>query len=219
MFPSVKLPETRVELVETLLRDAILSGKLVSGDRVNEAKIAKQFGVSRSPVREAIVALGKEGLLTVIPQKGTFVTKLSKQSAIETYHVRALLESYAVCTAIENDSYTPEDIQNIKILLDNIQQYEQKTDFYDAVKNDWAFHIAICTPCHYDLILEILTTLQGRILLCMFTPTLFYSKPGEQSNIHQRIFDAIVEKNADKAREVINIHHTESLNALLEKME
>ena len=167
---TFKLPETRVELIENLLRDAIITGKFIPGERVNEAQIAKQFGVSRSPVREAIRMLEKEGLFTVVPQKGTFITKLSKQSAVELYTVRSLLESYAVCTTIENDGYSPSDLAEIQEKLEKIQSFEQQKSFYEAVKVDWAFHLAICKPSNQSLILEILQMLQGRIWLCMFTP-------------------------------------------------
>jgi DNA-binding GntR family transcriptional regulator len=216
---SFELPETRVELIESLLRDAVIMRKLKPGERVNEAQIAKQLGVSRSPVREAIRKLEKEGLFTVTPQKGTTVTLLTTQDAREIYTVRSLLETYAVCTAIENNLFTEQDIRGIKELLDNIQSFERQKDFYDAVKVDWEFHLAVCRPCHIDLIVEFLKMLQGRIWLCMYTPTLFYSKPGEQSDIHQRIFDAIIQKDAEKARLSLKKHHQDSLQALISKME
>ncbi len=216
---SIQMPETRVELIENHLRDAIFSGKLKAGERVNEAQIAKSIGISRSPLREAIRKLEIEGLFTIIPQKGTFVTRLTQKDASELYSMRSLLETHAVCTAIEKDAYSDEILDKLHSILQQIQELEKQQLFYDAVKTDWFFHLEICKPGDQNLIIEILKMLQGRIWLCMFEPTMFYSKPGEQSNIHQQIFDAIQAKDSQAARKALEKHHKEALEALLQKMQ
>ncbi len=216
---SIQMPETRVELIENHLRDAIFSGQLKAGERVNEAQIAKNIGISRSPLREAIRKLEIEGLFIIIPQKGTFVTRLTQKDAAELYSLRSILETHAVCRAIENNAYTKTILEMLHEKLLKIQELEKKKEFIEAVKADWAFHLEICRPGDHNLILEILKMLQGRIWLCMFEPTMFYSKPGEQSNIHQQIFDAIQSKDCNAARMTLEKHHKEALEALLQKMQ
>ena len=213
-----ELPESRVDLIVGMLKDGIISGQLKPGERILEARLAKQIGVSRSPIREAIRRLESEGLFTLVPQKGTFVTKISKKSAEEIYTVRGLLEIHAVCSAIQNNLYSEESLRNIHFVLEQIQLFEKQQKFIEAVKMDWQFHLEICKACQIDLIIEILNILQGRIWLCMFKPTMFVSKPGEQSYIHQQIFDSIKERNLEQAKFYLEKHHQDSLSALLAEM-
>ena len=78
------------------LRQAVSSGALGRGQRVNEAEIARQMQISRAPVREAIRQLEHEGLLVSVPRRGTFVVALSRDDVEEAYTLRADLEARAV---------------------------------------------------------------------------------------------------------------------------
>ena len=80
--------------VYTLLKQDILSGKIAAGMRINEYNFAKEFGVSRSPVREAVRMLERDGLL-VPCSNGTMVNPLEGEAICEIYQARLVLESYA----------------------------------------------------------------------------------------------------------------------------
>lgn len=84
------------------IRKMILNGTLKPGDRVNEVHIAKQLQVSRGPIREALLMLQNEGLVTHEVNKGTAVSILSTQDAYEIYTFRALLEAEAVQLGMAN---------------------------------------------------------------------------------------------------------------------
>ena len=75
------------------LRDAILSGLLAPGKRVSEPAIAEQLGLSRTPIREALQYLAKEGLVEMVPNKGARVRQLALKEIKEVYQVRAFLEA------------------------------------------------------------------------------------------------------------------------------
>lgn len=77
------------------LRDEIISGTLRPGEKLSEARLAKRFGVSRTPVREAFKELEGEDLVTVERRRGTFVTQLTRSEVMELYTVRAALEGMA----------------------------------------------------------------------------------------------------------------------------
>jgi len=81
-----------VARVRAELDRMIMSGELGSGDRVNENLLAERFGVSRGPIREACRALTEEGLLTAVPNRGTFVRQISLHEALEVYDIRAALD-------------------------------------------------------------------------------------------------------------------------------
>ena len=78
-----------------VLRGAILSGQLAPGARIVEADIARQMAISRSPVREAVRKLEREGLVEYVPRRGTVVVGLSRDDVEDAYSLRAHLEAYA----------------------------------------------------------------------------------------------------------------------------
>ena len=80
----------------------IINGRLEPGERVLEVELARRFGVSRQPVREAIRTLEREGLLTSLPNRGTFVTRVSLDDAIAIQDIRAQLEGLAARLAVEH---------------------------------------------------------------------------------------------------------------------
>jgi GntR family transcriptional regulator of gluconate operon len=84
-----------VDLVAEDLRHAILSGRLQPGDRISDARVATEMGISRAPVREAIRQLAARGLVLEQPRRGAFVTRLSRAAVHEVYDCRRALESLA----------------------------------------------------------------------------------------------------------------------------
>jgi DNA-binding GntR family transcriptional regulator len=81
--------------VREALREAIVGGHYKPGERLVEAKIAKRFGVSRNPVREALKALGNEGIVTIAPRRGAVVAELSDSEAADVVELRAALEGFS----------------------------------------------------------------------------------------------------------------------------
>lgn len=84
----------RSRVVEAL-RDAIVQGRLKSGERIRERELVQSLGISRSPLREAIRVLEAEGLVSTAPHRGAWVSELSPADLRETTDVRIMLETYA----------------------------------------------------------------------------------------------------------------------------
>ena len=101
---SIERPKSLTELVAEKLKHMIVSGEIELGAQVSEAKIAKDFEVSRTPVREAFNRLEMEGLLYVSPKKGTFVFSLSPHQLAMLCDARVCLERTALATAIEQNA-------------------------------------------------------------------------------------------------------------------
>ena len=91
----------REKILETI-REAILKGDLKPGEKVAEPELAEQFGISRTPIREAFRQLESEGYLTVVPRKGAVVAALSERDVQEYYEVKSILEGYAAELAAKN---------------------------------------------------------------------------------------------------------------------
>ncbi|GLQ18122.1 GntR family transcriptional regulator [Maritalea porphyrae] len=93
---SIKRPKSLTELVTEKLRELIVSGELQLGEQLSEARIAKELQVSRTPVREAFNRLEIEGLLSVVPQSGTFVFSLAPDELAQLCDARVTLETAAL---------------------------------------------------------------------------------------------------------------------------
>ena len=92
------------EKILNTIRDAITTGQLKPNQKIIEQALAEKFGVSRTPVREALRQLEADGFLKVVPRKGVVVAPLSPLEVKEYYDIKGLLESYAAQIAAENMS-------------------------------------------------------------------------------------------------------------------
>jgi len=88
-------PRALYEEVAELLRQRIFSRELVPGSWIDELKIAEEYGISRTPLREALKVLAAEGLVTMKVRRGAYVTEVSEKDLADVYHLLALLESDA----------------------------------------------------------------------------------------------------------------------------
>jgi DNA-binding GntR family transcriptional regulator len=121
-----------------VIRGRIIIGQLRPGQAVNEIDIAKQLGVSRTPVREAVKRISDEGLIDVFAQNGTYITEISRDALKEAYIIRSALELESVRRAA--GKMTPE---HEEALEDNIAMHEMaitRRRYADAIRLDDQFH-------------------------------------------------------------------------------
>jgi DNA-binding GntR family transcriptional regulator len=117
------------------LRDAIVSLRLKPGERIADAQLAQELGVSRTPVREAILQLADEGLLEIVPQHGTFVAPISLEAVREAQFVREALEVAALREVVER--ITDAELDELDALLAEQASATDPARFYTL---DQAFH-------------------------------------------------------------------------------
>ena len=131
---------------------------LPTGEQIRQEAVADELGVSRIPIREALLQLESEGLVVIRTHKGAVVASLSPEDAIDLFEARMILESMLVKKAIE--AATPADVARIGACL---SEYEK------AVKNgadpetlsrlNWAFHTAMCEPANRPRMMAIVVSL------------------------------------------------------------
>src|SRR3954471_927200 len=92
-------PRALYEEVAELLRQRIFSRELAPGSWIDEMKLAEEYGISRTPLREALKVLAAEGLVTMKLRRGAYVTEVSERDLAEVFHLLALLESDAAASA------------------------------------------------------------------------------------------------------------------------
>jgi DNA-binding GntR family transcriptional regulator len=124
--------------VSSNLLDAILRGELIPGDRLVEDKLARQFGVSKTTLREAFQGLEHQGLLTRQDHRGTFVTKLSQQDIQDAYAVRLRLEPFAASLA--HQRMNAEHFTDLTRLLEQVRVAGENGDYPGVFKHDTQFH-------------------------------------------------------------------------------
>ena len=137
--------QTRKLLAEDVadrLREEILSGGFTQGERLVEAGIAQQLGVSRGPVREAFKLLRAEGLVKEEPHRGTFVVRLTSTDAREIYDLRAALEARAAKQLTQRARSG--DLRAVRRLLDRLLQAAEDGDVAVVSQADLAFHEGVC---------------------------------------------------------------------------
>lgn len=120
-----------------LLREAIIRNEFAPGDRLSESEIAKAYSVSRQPVREAFIKLASEGLLAVLPQRGTFVTKIAYSAVLDARFLREAIEADIVkILAIDRD---PALVRELRSQL-KAQQAITRANPQDFIELDENFH-------------------------------------------------------------------------------
>lgn len=140
MSPIRKAP-TAQESVLVALRDDIVSGRLAPGVQIVQDDLAREYGVSRVPLREALKILEGEGQVTYYPHRGYFVTELSVADLLEVYRIRYLLEAEAIGRAVAE--INDDDIVYIAGLLDAVEEAGRVGDTTALTAANRAFHFAI----------------------------------------------------------------------------
>jgi DNA-binding GntR family transcriptional regulator len=141
--------------VADALRLAILGGEFTPGQAVPQEEIATRFGVSRIPVRDAMNLLQAEGLLRIVPSKGSFVANPSPEEILETYDIRVLLELEALRLAFRQ--HTPQTLTRAERWL---REFELETEPMRLGEIDGEFHAALYAPAKKEKLFELINSLR-----------------------------------------------------------
>ncbi len=139
-FPQVTTPTTLKAHVYDLLRAAIVSGKFRPGMRLNESKLAREFNISRIPIREALTQLRENGLVMSYERRGTFVTELTDEDVQRINSLRVVLESEAL--KLCQPRMTPKIAEKLTSLVHRMERGSTSTEI-DSASLDLEFHRTI----------------------------------------------------------------------------
>lgn len=147
---EIKAINLREKVVEQV-RQAIIEGWLKPGDHMVEARLTQQLGVSRTPLREALILLEREGLVETIPNRGTFVRRYTEDDIESIFSMRVTLENFAAERVI--DRLGKEDFLQLEALIDQQSRYIEKSDFKKVRATDMQFHryLVLCSNHPYLL--------------------------------------------------------------------
>lgn len=193
------------EHVLDTLRAAIVNGELKPGQTLIEADLAAELGVSRAPLREAINILGSEGLVEIMPYRGTTVKKLTRKDIEELYAVRSMMEVFAIRHIILHDSPS-EVITALREICVAMEATANAGDLYAMNLQDRHFHDTLVASSGNDLLLMLWGTVSMRVRQVM---SLRNRKKGDLHAIarnHHTIVDLIVSKDVEAAVKEITHH-------------
>ncbi|WP_162795299.1 GntR family transcriptional regulator [Nonomuraea lactucae] len=188
------------------LRESLISGLLVPGQRVNEVQIATQVGVSRGTLREALRKLEQEGLLVSVPHKGTFVRKLTPTQVRDVYEVLAMLEGRAARRAAER--LTPEGAKRLSGLLDHFEQVlaDPTQTLRQRQDADLAFHEAVCELADSEALLTTWRAVRGRVMAVVLNVGEEILTPLQDPGSHRRLLQALLTDPPGVAEETFHSH-------------
>jgi DNA-binding GntR family transcriptional regulator len=193
------------------LRRSILEGGLGAGARLSVPGLASRLGVSRSPVREAVLRLVNEGLAQESPRKGVVVARLGLAELRSVYEVRAVLEGLAARLAAPTlDEHV---LAELGELFAAHQRAADAGDLEASLEVDLAFHAKIRSAAHNPQLEVFLEQIQGKIRLAMAT-TLVHPGPRLAVEDHRRILEAL-ERRDPEAAELAAKAHVQRLTASL----
>ena len=156
--PGVEERRSLPTLVREEIEERILTGQLREGDQIVEYKLAKQLGISQTPVREALRTLERDGLVATRPHRGTFVRRITRREAHERYSLGMELEAFAARLAIprltDADYRTLEEIVDDMAAAAALRSAGGEAAFAHSVEMNVAFHRYLVERAGHDLLLE-----------------------------------------------------------------
>lgn len=192
----------------TELQTGILSGAMPDGSKLTEQTICKQYNVSRTPVREAFRQLEADGLIENIPNRGAFVTGLTRRDISDLFDLRALFEVQAVEWAIKR--MTSEDIEKLSETVEFMEFYTLKDDVDKVLTFNSQFHSIIYAGTGNRMIQKTLAIYQT--YLKHSAPAKTYTGDYLKTILdeHKAIFEAFETRNPAAGRKAMEYHMDQS---------
>jgi len=192
------------EHVYELIKRNIVRMKLEPGKRISENEVSELLGVSRTPVREAFIKLSREGLLYVLPQRGTYVSQIDMAQVEEARFIREVLESAVlklVTLGIE-ETYIRQLEQN----LEDQRQWTVTDDFTTYMELDEKFHEIIFQSVHKQRTWEVIEQVNTQYRRVRVLSYSFNNMIRSLIDQHTALLEAIRNKDEGRGQEIIGIH-------------
>ncbi|HFF2940103.1 TPA: GntR family transcriptional regulator, partial [Vibrio cholerae] len=204
---STEKESTKSENLTEYLIEAIVEGQLAPGSKISEPELAKQFQVSRGPLREALMRVEGLGLIERIPHIGARVIQLSPTKLVELYAVREALEGMAARLAARN--ITEIELAGLESLLSthstHIDQVEGASYFHQ--QGDFDFHYRIIQACRNQQLIGLLCDeLYHLLRMYRYQSPRSHSRPVEALEEHKFILRAIRQRDEELAEMLMRRH-------------
>ena len=186
------------------IKDDIFRGRLLPREPLVEAELAGAYGVSKTPVREALSSLARGGLVDLDPFRGARVRNFTADDVREVYEMRALLEPFALEKAVPR--MDENDRELLRSLLEDADAAADRVDLYGLSALNRKFHGALIARCDNKRIIETIDQVQDQLRAIalrswMLKPT--YLREAEQ---HRGVAKAVESRDAHRAADLLRMH-------------
>jgi len=212
-FELGEIKPLRDKIVSSI-RDAIIEGRIKAGERLMEPDVARNLGVSRTPLREAFLQLESEGFVKVTPRRGAVVSELSVKDAEETYVIKSALEGLAARIAVKN--MTEDLLQQLRSINNEMEKKaKQKDKDYRAILDlNAKYHYLMNKASGNEKLCRSIGLLRKQTLRYNYIYLTVLSHIDQSIQEHKAIIDAL-EQRDQKLVEKLVCNHGESAGKIL----
>ncbi len=207
-----------VEEVHERLVAMVADGRLAPNTRLYQERLAQDLGVSRTPIREALLRLEREGLVRTQPGGGIYVKALSEAEVAELYQVREILEPFAARLACERA--TPRDVAEVEAVHERIRRLPP-TDLARGFRLNHDLHTRLVRPCGNGLLLRFLEIVWAQASAVRIYA--FYAQEAERAERmvkeHHMILTAFAGGRAEEVEELLRSHIQGAHHELVERLD
>jgi DNA-binding GntR family transcriptional regulator len=203
-FEGIHLPHSLMEDITNSLKDAIIEGRIQPGQQIVEKELQKTLGVSRAPIREALLKLEGQGLVDIIPRKGSFVRAITARFIRENFTIRAWLEGLAARVSLQH--LKESDYDHFDKILKDMAELAKKRDFKGYFYRHWDFHNVFIKGSQNELLIEKIEVLRRQSLWLSYSITYFEKKHKMSQTIHAKIIDVFRKGDPDEVEREVRHH-------------
>ena len=202
-------PKALYEEVAEQLRQRIFRRELEPGSWIDELKIAEEFGISRTPLCEALKVLAAEGLVTMKVRRGAYVTEMSEKDLRDVYHLLSVLESDAAGVVAERA--TPEQQQTLRDLHAELESAAGNREAFFSVNE--RFHMALLDMADNRWRSQMVADLRKVMKLNRHNSLFKQGRIEDSLSEHRAILDAMLSRDAEGTRRSMQAHFAQGLQA------
>lgn len=207
--PLANTEKTVSAIVQERIRQAILSGALPAGSRIDQNGLASSLSVSLVPVREALKALEAEGFVQIVPRRGAFVTKTSPDDMTDLYFAREVLEGQAAYHAAKR--LTDEELRTLQALMPQMDDALHRHDYNHFTEFNRQFHFTIYRAAGSRYLLDSIDTLWVLAERYRYRYLFLQERGAIIQAEHQAILDAACDHSPERLRDSIVNHMRQTL--------
>lgn len=184
----IEVPNLR-ERVYKALKEMIIIQEIPPGEKLDEDSLASQLGVSRTPVRESLYRLENEGIVKIIPRRGAFIVKHSKESINEILSVREVLEGLSAREAASH--ITDAALEVLESLSEKFSESNVRLLSKEYLQVDVKFHKTIIEASKNEWLISLMNILNDHIQMLRLRTVTFQGRPEQSLSEHRRILEAL----------------------------
>lgn len=184
--------------------DLIEHGELAPGERISEKQLCERFGVSRTPLREALKVLAAEGLIELLPNRGARVVKLTVKKIKDTYDLMAALEGLSGELACQRISDT--ELSAIRALHDRMMGYYQERDLAAYFKANRQIHESILAASDNEVLQEMYSNLSQRVKRVRYSKQMTEKFWAHAVKDHEAMITALEQRDSHRLGQILRDH-------------